>query len=795
MGNVYSILVVFLCLVTPAGAADRSAPGIPNGAGGPESPRDAASLRGRVLTLSGDPVPGLIVVLADPRDGSIVRETVSGADGSFVLTPAPAGTWTVLSRSGDGLAEARVEVKLEPNQARQVDLRLRFSISETVTVTDSRGARLKRETPASVGAVDQEILAEARPSHASEVMGLVPGVWVNTTGGEGHQTAIRQPLTTSPVYLYLEDGVPTRSTGFFNHNALYEVNLPAAEAIEVTRGPGSALFGSDALGGVVNVVTRSSLDRSGLAATVEGGDAAFRRVMTTANISNGKDGLRVTFNGTRTEGWRDATGYDRVSGTLRWDRARSDSLSKVLIAANVIDQQTAGSSALSEIDYLRTPSANLTPISFRSVRAYRASFDYQGTFDRASVNVVPYARYDSMDLLANWTLTYDPTVYTTENSSFGVLAKAQREFSPLRTSIVAGVDLDVSPGMRVEDVVRPKTTPSTLPSGRPIFSSYTAGDRVYDYDVTFVGWSPYVHAEVSPTDRMRFSIGLRADRLRYDYDDRLTTPDTRRHRRPADAERTFTHLSPKLGWTWQAMERVSVWGSYRHAFRAPSEGQLFRQGAALNTIDLDPVRADNLEAGARVALRPGVAFDVSVYQLDKGDDILTFRDPADGSTQSVNAGHTRHRGIEAGLDATIRRAATVKLAYSYAKHTYEGWVVDPAAGVDYSGFEQELAPRHIGNASLTLLPQSRARVGLDLAYLGPYWLDAANTTRYTGHVLLNLRAGYEVTGGVSLFARVMNLADRLYAETGSYTRQRGREFAPGRPRTAFVGAEVRWSGR
>ena len=95
-------------------------------------------------------------------------------------------------------------------------------------------------------------------------MGRMPGVWVATTGGEGHMTAIRQPLTTNPVYLYLEDGVPTRSTGFFNHNALYEINMPQADAIEVTKGPGSALYGSDAIGGVVNVLTRSAFGTPGL---------------------------------------------------------------------------------------------------------------------------------------------------------------------------------------------------------------------------------------------------------------------------------------------------------------------------------------------------------------------------------------------------------------------------------------------------------------------------------------------------------------------------------------------------
>ena len=82
-------------------------------------------------------------------------------------------------------------------------------------------------------------IRELKASHPADLLGQVPGVWVNVTGsGEGHMTAIRQPLTTNPVYLYLEDGVPTRSTGFFNHNALYEINVPQAERIEVLKGPG-----------------------------------------------------------------------------------------------------------------------------------------------------------------------------------------------------------------------------------------------------------------------------------------------------------------------------------------------------------------------------------------------------------------------------------------------------------------------------------------------------------------------------------------------------------------------------
>src|SRR5690606_21349167 len=124
------------------------------------------------------------------------------------------------------------------------------SIPEMIIIA-SRAAKDLSEVAASVGVIGGSALRETQPAHPADVMGQVPGVYVNVTGGEGHMTAIRQPLSTSALYLYLEDGIPTRSTGFFNHNALYEVNVPQADRIEVMKGPSNAMYGSDAIGGVV----------------------------------------------------------------------------------------------------------------------------------------------------------------------------------------------------------------------------------------------------------------------------------------------------------------------------------------------------------------------------------------------------------------------------------------------------------------------------------------------------------------------------------------------------------------
>jgi len=654
-----------------------------------------------------------------------------------------------------------------------------------VVVTATREGQSRAETPATVGVIGGDQLRDVKPSHPSEVLRLIPGVWVNVTGGEGHMTAIRHPLTTNPVYLYLEDGVPTRSTGFFNHNALYEVNVPMAGGIEVTKGPGTALYGSDAIGGIVNVTTRPVPARPEAGVSTEGGAYGYGRVLLTGGATRGRNGVRGDLNLTRTGGWREATGYDRQSGTLRWDaffggRARL----KVVAAFSRIDQQTAGSSAISEGDYLNRPTLNYTPISLRRVGAFRLSVAYEQAFEKALLSVTPFVRYNTMDLLPNWSLGYDPTFYTTKNRSLGLLVKVRRDFGPGRTRVIAGLDADHSPGSRLENAIQP------VRSGN-VYTSYANGATIYDYGVTFQEVSPYVQAETSPASPLRLSGGVRFDHLGYHYDNRLGVETAGRYRRPASGTFRYRHLSPKLGATLAFSPHVNGFVAYSHAFRAPSEGQLFRQGSTLNTVGMKPIKADNLEAGLRAQAGRRWQAEVSVYALTKTDDILTFTNP-DGSRETLNAGETRHRGGEAGVRAAPVRSLRIDAGLSFARHTYGEW--RPRGGLDYAGKRMEAAPDVIGNIRVTYTPAALkgGSVSFEWVRLGSYWMDPDNTHRYRGHDLLNLGVNCPVGGGWVFFGRLSNLTDRRYAESTTYSAFEGERFAPGMPRWFSGGIQYNW---
>lgn len=660
-----------------------------------------------------------------------------------------------------------------------------------ITVTGTREGELVAETPSSIGVIDRQDIKDTNPTHPSQILGQVPGVWVNVTGGEGHMTGIRQPLTTSPVYLYLEDGIPTRSTGFFNHNALYEINVPQAGGVEVTRGPGSALYGSDAIGGIVNVLTRAPSATPEIAVSGDIGGHGFKRLLATGSHSAGENGARVDLNLTSTDGWRDHTEYDRQSLSVRWDRAiGGDMNAKTVLTWSDISQGTAGSSTLSEADYQDNPTFNYTPISFRKVSALRLSSAIERESGDGLLSVTPYFRSNDMDLLANWSLNYDPTVYNTQNQSLGLLAKYRKDLPELHARLIFGVDLDYSPGGRLESSI------NTVKNGK-FYTDYSVGQKIYDYDVAFKGVSPYVHGEISPLERLRLSAGLRFDHLSYDYDNRMSDADivikpsnipfniTYRH--PGDTDRVYTHLSPKLGATYAFTPALNGFVTYKNAFRAPSEGQLFRQGSALNTIDLRPVVANSYEIGLRGQAGGGIQYEASLYTMSKKDDILNYKDPVTGATQATNAGETLHQGLELGLGAELTREFRLDIAVSYAKHSYEDWVVSGTA--DYSGNEMEIAPRLIGDTRLAWQPAALngGKLTLEWVALGSYWMDAANTQKYDGHDLLNVRVNYPVNKKLELLGSVMNLTDERYADTSSYTTSRGREFSPGLPRTVYAG--------
>lgn len=683
-------------------------------------------------------------------------------------------------------------------------------ILETIVITASGSANALADTAASIGVISDLDVEAVNATHAAELMNRIPGVNIVQLGssGSGVMAAIRQPMSTSPVYLYLENGVPTRAAGFFNHNALYEVNLSGANGVEIIKGPGSALYGSDAIGAVVNTLSGRPPKADKLSVNVEGGEDGYQRVQVkgaklTAN--HGFTGsLAIVDNG----GWREQTSSESTSFTGSWNTNIGDNWRVNTVFTGTILDFESGGSGLSFEDYKQDPEQFGNLIGHRDVRTFRVSSAFERDFDSSTLSITPFLRSNDLDYVATWTLntgrvsppppwcpscpssldSLDAHINESGHDSIGALLKWDYDLGD-DSFVVTGLDVDYSEGYQKQTYIERTDTDSG-----DYWMAYTPAGLLYDFDVDVLSLSPFVHYENQLTSALRLNAGLRYDYSHYDYQDNMSAGVIDPlHLRPEDQSADFSHLSPKLGLTYQFSDDINGYASYRHAFRVPSSGQLFRSGSTADSTDLDPVKVDSFDIGLRGNLTERIAFDSSIYYMLKEDDILSVLDGATGVRRNTNAGETEHYGMELGLDIILSATVDLYIAYTQSEHKYKDW--KDLSG-DYSDNDMPNAPESFANVRLRYGPSwlNGGRFELEWIHQGEHWIDENNSDdgnstdrdTYDGHDLINLRANYLLSSKLELYLRVLNLTDELYAET---TGKWGPTYTPGRPRQAFVGAK------
>lgn len=675
---------------------------------------------------------------------------------------------------------------------------------DVMVVTATRESKLRSELAESVSVQDKQEIEAVSPSHPAELLNRVAGVHVNNLGGEGHMTSIRQPISTSGVYLFLEDGVPTRPTGFFNHNGLYEVNIPQAQRVEVTKGPGSALYGSDAIGGVINSVTQPSPDETSGRVNLEGGSHGWKRGLFSGGTDINQDhGVSFQLNLTDSDGYRDESAYQRYSMTGRLDGYLTATTQYKLVAAYT-DVDQSGVSSLEEDDYKNNPKKNKYhgDIGKRDVGAFRLTGEIATELsDVELLTFTPFYRHNNTEMMPSWMVTYDPNIRKTQFQSFGLLSKYRYDLS--QGEIIAGVDIDHT----ISDYVEKQITVTQVGD---IYTDYQeTGRSHYNYDADQTSISPYLHGEWLPHDDWRLVAGLRYDYFRIDYKDNLdpSVPERVGRRawlRPDSQTLNFNHLSPKLGAVYSYSGEQQVYANYRNAFRIPSIGQLFRSGSTVNTTDLKPVESDSFEIGFRGELSDSFDYDVTLYHMLVKNKVVSYIDGGDRKT--TNAGKTEHQGIELSLFGEFNREWSMNAAFTYSEQTYDEYqyifscyppaCVPPVVETrNYAGYDVGKAPDTIGNLAFQYQPDYIQGLALELEWehLGEYFTDETNTAKYDGHDLLNFRLNYDITPDITVRGRIMNIADTRYSTyTSNQVGNPNISYRPGAPRSFYLGVDAKF---
>lgn len=667
-------------------------------------------------------------------------------------------------------------------------------ILDEVVISASRAPTALASTPAAISVVNAQTLERDKPRTMGDILNRFAGVYWNDLGNEQHSMGIRQPISTNAVYQYLEDGIPIRPLGVFNHNSLNELNMSAADQVEVMKGPSSSLYGSSAVGGAVNLIT-SAPSANTYASVAVRSDAVsgFRRYDTTFSDYFGDFGVRLSHYSSRRDrdNWQEYSDGSKDSVTLRTDYRLNDAaqLRSTLVYSN-LDSAMTGS--LFENDYLNNPGKSINTFTYRKDKSSRATVAADLKWNNnSSTTFTGFWRRNDHGQLPSYTITScsgstcKGTINNNHVDSLGLDIKHVQNFGWNESRLIGGVYIDSSQNPYVSDnlsIVRDVST------GR--YLSYTLNNLanptgVRDYETGILNYAPFLQYEVSPFQSLRVVVGGRYDAIRYDFKNHLTP--SANYGAPNE-QRRFSHLSPKIGVTYTFKNALNIYANASEGFTAPDVSQLYGKSAI---PDLKPATYRNYEAGLRMALlQDQLYLEASAYRLTGIDTIVSYT-IAPGNSENRNAGKTRSQGVELSLVYAGNRF-DARFSGSAASHRYEQYKV--SASLDYSGKEMPQAPE-VYTAELGYKPIQGLRLSAEGVRQTNYWMNNANTVRYDGHTLLNLRGVYEFDDAWQIWVQGRNVTDEHYADSassaftgsGTYTPNNQNSYSPGAPRTALLG--------
>jgi outer membrane receptor protein involved in Fe transport len=679
---------------------------------------------------------------------------------------APAGAW---AQEG---AEAPFEM---------ADL----TVLDPVYVTDSEGEALK-DVPASVTLIPDEDLEAVSAIRAGDVLAAAPGTFLAGLNGPREIVQIRQPLAFDNRTLFLEDGVPLQSPVYYDQSALgYSQLLSSPGGVEVLRGPGTALYGSDALSGIVNVRTRAPDDPLSFGARVRGGEQGLFDLQAEAGIETGdRQDLRATVAVSGEDGFREETAFHRAQGVLRHafrgERLNIDS------GLYITDYETESATAIRPLSQLgaRINESGLNPavdvddaVEKGALYRLQSRISYDVS-ERLSLEATPYLRRQESATTAVFQPATTPREEATVDS-FGLLPRVRYEAG--EATMTAGLDVELTD----LDILLFQSRPDTI-----VFGDLFRQGTQFDYTVDYRSYSPFIQWEQRFGD-VTLQLGLRHDSLAYDFDNALTeVPGDARLQVP-DREDDFDATSPKAALIWDVTESHSLFARYARGFRVPRASELYELEAGQAEFTLEPETLDSVEIGWR-GRYARVTAELVGYWQESENGVITDVQTAAGNI-SVNAGSKRFAGIEAALAAELGAGLEAQLVFAWQDFVFEERSADGEDPFDGNNLAE--APETLGNLILSWTPPAAEDFTLTgrLRHIGAWPLNDANTVYSDEEYILTLNGEWRISENLVADLRLENVTDEVYAvfADAPVFAPQGRA-RPGQVRTLSAGLRLRY---
>lgn len=255
-----------------------------------------AALSGSVKDPQGKPVPGAAVTVFS-RTGAAGNATTSDSAGVYRFEGLPEGDY-LLRAQAPGFADFlldSIHLRAGSTEMREIALQL-AGIHQAVVVTASSTPQVPEHVSKATTVIDQSDADARDAATLADVVALAPGVRVQQLGGPGAFTSIRIRGLRNEDTAVLVDGLRLRDASATQADAsglIEDLLFTDADRVEVLRGSGSSLYGTNAIGGVVNIITEQGGGRTRGSVLIEGGSLGMFRGR--AQVSGGLSSDRIQY--------------------------------------------------------------------------------------------------------------------------------------------------------------------------------------------------------------------------------------------------------------------------------------------------------------------------------------------------------------------------------------------------------------------------------------------------------------------------------------------------------------------
>ena len=590
--------------------------------------------------------------------------------------------------------------------------------SEILVSAGRAGQIVTEDYSGSATIVSAEQIEQRQVRNIEDVLRDVPGVAVSSVAG---QTQIRLRGSEANHVLVLVDGIEV-SDPFAGEFDIGTLQAEIGSSLEVLRGPQSALYGSDAIGGVVSYTSASGAQDRGLAARLEAG--TNNTVNGAARFATGGSGWDFALSGTAvsTDGEPNARGGSRDIGRDSYTISGKGSL-----------EFAEGFQLRAVARYIFTEGQFNDQDFDSSSPTFGFVIDSPGTrFENEAIYALVGARVETLD--GRWTHDLSGQIADITRDSFNGFGRSSgSEGDRLKASYVSGFDAGGGHSLT--------------------FAADWERDRFRNNDPFGFAFSGTREIEnIGLVGEYRFA-GERFDfsaALRRDINDRF-------------ADETTYRIGAGYRVTGSTRLRAAVGSGIKN----PGFFELFGffDGQFIGNEDLQPEKSTSWEIGIDQSVAGGNAT-VSLTYFDaelENEIFTTFPPPAFIATPANASTDSNQRGVEIALAAQLGPQWNLNAAYSYLD-------------AEENGVAEVRRPESIASAALTwTAPSDAASATLvvrhngstpDLAFTDPSFIPVRETLE--AYTLVNFNAQLRLADGVNLFGRVENLLDERYEQVFSF---------------------------